>query len=303
MKFGRKGSPALTQIVAFSQMSHSCGGLINKACRLICLQSAGKVSHRPCAEKLLYLFCKFLLDSIIMLSDYGLFLHLHHFPAGQNRYCMKIHESEVLVMIWKSALPNLPVSPIVPWVLSSNAGGGVPINQEGMLEPQPNTKAIALHGLYELHTKYSPTEKHSLHTFACTVWLWCYLWSLNYHVQILCDACAQQTKTTWNNANYDFVLHSNRNMGLFWHSFVLNPECSASENSLGLEVTLHLFSLCPLLLFSSSFSLILLLRPKGSVFGCEVPGRGEVTITQVCVLNTSAMWNCFTSVSCFCGFL
>lgn len=38
------------------------------------------------------------------------------------------------------------------------------------------------------------------------------------------------------------------------------------------------------------------------MFGCEVPEPWEVTITQVCVLNTPAMWNCFAPVSCSCGF-
>lgn len=38
------------------------------------------------------------------------------------------------------------------------------------------------------------------------------------------------------------------------------------------------------------------------MFGCEVPEPWEVTITQVCVLNTPTMWNCFAPVSCSGGF-
>ena len=56
------------------------------------------------------------------------------------------------------------------------AGGGVQINQEGMLrEAHPNIQTIALHDLYDLHTKCCPAVQRGLQGFACTVWLWCYL--------------------------------------------------------------------------------------------------------------------------------
>lgn len=46
------------------------------------------------------------------------------------------------------------------------------------------------------------------------------------------------------------------------------------------------------------------LNPWNLEQGCflyEVAGPQEVTITRVCVVNTTAMWYCFTALSCFCG--
>lgn len=190
----KKGFP-VTQSVALSQGSLSCGGLIHKACRLICLQSAGKASQRPCAENT---------QLISLLLPSYISSHMWHFTRLRfvcaSSHCETKHSDSL--SFWVIAPPCCLLYVFLSVKLPSESQQkksrcGRSTRKECYREAHPNIQTIALHDLYYVHTKCSPTVQDSLQGFVCTVWLWCYLWSLNYHGQILCDVCSQQTKTTW----------------------------------------------------------------------------------------------------------